>query len=481
MAKRKALDETQTAEVIAEQDVPFTEVPDTAEDFPVEQHAALELVTDPGMKKTIVFHGDVAAPDETVGDEAPVEFSESPLPPMRGPSSDLGDVHAGVDSLGPDPNFSGRPRRANLGPIPGRSRTVFRTESGGEVRAYESDRGRMLAVSTPTGEVPFRSEMVDDAIGRDEPLPEAAPDVIETTTTTTTTQTTEERPRRRFGFFGRKLPKPEFHSDGKGDPDVKHVYQPAVAVDNLPTEATAPTGAWDPGQQGTVVFQEHAPPATETAPHITVRSETWTSRTTRPARRQPKTKKVPVRKAAKPRKAAPRKPKSMMAYPGDNHPIIDIEGIGPKYAKRLEKAGITTTGLLSVTKPGKVAKAAQAPAKTVKGWQAQADLLKVKGVGPQYAEAMARAGIKGIEDLKKRPADKMSKQVTKYLDSLDVNVVGQPVTAKRMAAWKRKAAKMHKVKVNRDKLATPDHGIPPPWLRQKAKGKAAKKSAGKKR
>ncbi|MES2154483.1 MAG: DUF4332 domain-containing protein [bacterium] len=472
MAK-KVVDDALTAEVVAQEDVPFTE-----HEAPVEtvEHAPLELVTDPGMKKVIVFAADEAVPQDDTPAEEPMQVVSSHRGAPAGPSDSLYSIHAGVDSLGPDPSFPGRPRGANLAPIPFRtSRTVYRTESGSEVRSYESGSRRNLTLANASGEeVAFRSEMVDQVVGTPAQPETTAPQVIEVAPQ-------EEKARRRFGFFGRRKPKPEFHADGKGDPSISHVYQTAVIGEPEPAPAAAPepaATAWDPGQGG-VVFHD-------TPVRVEVKEETW--KAPRPAARRPARPARKARKAAKParkvRKAAkPRKPKTVLAYAGDNHPIIDIEGIGPTYAKRLEKAGIATTGQLAVAKAGKVAKTVKAPKKTVKGWQAQADLLKVKGVGPQYAEAMARAGIRGIDDLKSKPADKMAKTVTKYLDSLDVNVVGQPVTAKRMAKWKRTASHMRKVKVDKAKLAVPDHGIPPPWLRDKGKGakKAAKKAGRKKR
>jgi len=166
-------------------------------------------------------------------------------------------------------------------------------------------------------------------------------------------------------------------------------------------------------------------------------------------------------------------------YPGDNHPVIDIEGIGPVYAKKLEAMGITTTGLLGIAQPGRVAARLQVPRRTVKMWQAESELIKVRGIGPQYAEAMARAGIKGVDELKKRKADDIARQVARYLAKLDTTVVGQPVTTKRVARWKRKAKPMRRVKVNKEKLAVPTHGIPPPWLRESTgkKAKGAKKTS----
>lgn len=231
-------------------------------------------------------------------------------------------------------------------------------------------------------------------------------------------------------------------------------------------------------------FRKVDPVEVGTAPQALDAWEPTGQSVARPAPRAPSRAKRTRRKTLRqaPRKAVakrgPRKAKRV--YPGDNHPVIDIEGIGPVYAKKLEKLGITTTGLLGIAKPGRVANKIGVPRRTVKMWQAEAELIKVRGIGPQFAEAMARAGVKGIDELKQRKAEDIAKQVAKYLRKLDVNVIGQPVTPKRVARWKRKAKPMRRVKVDKKALAVPTHGIPPPWLREGTSnrtGKAGGKSA----
>ncbi|MEA3203559.1 MAG: hypothetical protein QOI63_1234, partial [Thermoplasmata archaeon] len=265
----------------------------------------------------------------------------------------------------------------------------------------------------------------------------------------------QEEPKK--GFFRRKKA-----DAAPAQPVVEHVYRPVELVEQMPAAAKAApvaqqeqeVDAWEPG----AALQQ----------------------TTRPARppvaRKPRAT-AQLQQVRRPRRKLVRKP--ARAYPGDNHPVIDIEGIGPTYAKKLEKMHITTTGLLNVARAGRVAKKLKVPAKTVRKWQAEAELVKVRGIGPQFAEALARSGVTGIDELKRRSAPDLAKQVAKYLEGLDANVVGQPLTPKRIAAWKRKAQPMRRVKVDLDRLAVPDHGIPPPWLREKAGKKPARKTAKK--
>lgn len=134
-------------------------------------------------------------------------------------------------------------------------------------------------------------------------------------------------------------------------------------------------------------------------------------------------------------------------YPGDSHEVEALEGIGPTYGKRLRDAGVLTTARLGYEDAGKLANAVQVPRGTVEAWQQMAQLVKVKGIGPQYAEALVRAGIGGIEDLKRRSPARMAEQVNAYLATLDVNVLGNKITEKRIEGWKESAKQLKRVRL----------------------------------
>lgn len=162
--------------------------------------------------------------------------------------------------------------------------------------------------------------------------------------------------------------------------------------------------------------------------------------------------KAPAKKAAKPKapaktaKPAKKAAAAYVDYKGDIDPVLDVEGIGPTYADRLVQAGVKTTARLCYEGPAKIAKITKAPLKTATTWHANAELMKINGVGPQYAEAMARAGIGGIDELKRLKADTIANRINTYLDSLDVNVLGTKITPRRVEGWQKKAAPMRKVR-----------------------------------
>jgi predicted flap endonuclease-1-like 5' DNA nuclease len=77
----------------------------------------------------------------------------------------------------------------------------------------------------------------------------------------------------------------------------------------------------------------------------------------------------------------------------------DIEGIGPTYAKRLERIGIKDTEALWRADPMQVAQRISVPPKMVQDWQDRAELMAVQGIGNQYAELLSKAEIHTIEQL----------------------------------------------------------------------------------
>ena len=85
-------------------------------------------------------------------------------------------------------------------------------------------------------------------------------------------------------------------------------------------------------------------------------------------------------------------------------PIETIEGIGTGFGKRLRADGIDTTEKLlqlCTTDDGiaRVCKCVELDADTVRNWGTMADLVRIKGLGGQWAELMWRAGVKSVQDL----------------------------------------------------------------------------------
>lgn len=88
-------------------------------------------------------------------------------------------------------------------------------------------------------------------------------------------------------------------------------------------------------------------------------------------------------------------------------PVENIEGIGTGFGKKLRADGIDTTEKLlqaCATPEGiaAVCRCVDLDENTVRNWGTMADLMRIKGLGGQWAELMWRAGIRNVQDLAKQ-------------------------------------------------------------------------------
>lgn len=93
--------------------------------------------------------------------------------------------------------------------------------------------------------------------------------------------------------------------------------------------------------------------------------------------------------------------------------VIDIEGVGAAYAEKLNAAGVvTTTQYLAkcATPAGRKALAEETGIsdKLILKWANHADLFRVKGVGPQFAELLEAAGVDTVKELAHRKAENLA-------------------------------------------------------------------------
>jgi len=118
--------------------------------------------------------------------------------------------------------------------------------------------------------------------------------------------------------------------------------------------------------------------------------------------------------------------------------VIDIEGIGPKYAEMLEAAGVKTTeNLLAVAGSAKGRKELSVKANIdehkLLEWVNRADLIRVKGVGSEFSDLLEAAGVDTVKELATRRADNLHAKL------LEVNeakkLVRRAPTAGEVEAW----------------------------------------------
>lgn len=92
--------------------------------------------------------------------------------------------------------------------------------------------------------------------------------------------------------------------------------------------------------------------------------------------------------------------------------IVDIEGIGPVYAKKLTDAGIgTVEALLKEAGSAKgrksLAESVGIDASRILEWVNRADLMRVKGVGSEYSDLLENAGVDSVKELATRRPDNL--------------------------------------------------------------------------
>ncbi|MCB8963858.1 MAG: DUF4332 domain-containing protein [Bacteroidales bacterium] len=114
--------------------------------------------------------------------------------------------------------------------------------------------------------------------------------------------------------------------------------------------------------------------------------------------------------------------------------IIEIEGIGPVMGEKLEKAGIKTVEALledGAAKSGRkrIADETGIAEAKILDFVNTADLMRVSGVGAEFAELLVAAGVDTIKELRTRNAENLhvkldevnaAKKLTRRVPSLDM-------------------------------------------------------------
>ncbi len=101
--------------------------------------------------------------------------------------------------------------------------------------------------------------------------------------------------------------------------------------------------------------------------------------------------------------------------------IIEVEGIGEAYARKLEDAGIKTTDdLLERAKTSKgrtkLAEETGISGKLILKWANHADLFRIKGVAGQFAELLEAAGVDTVKEFRHRVAANLEPKLLEIND-----------------------------------------------------------------
>ena len=90
-----------------------------------------------------------------------------------------------------------------------------------------------------------------------------------------------------------------------------------------------------------------------------------------------------------------------------SHSIIDIEGVGEAYAKKLQNAGIRTTEALleaGASPKGRkeLAEKTGISDALILKWTNHADLFRINGIAGQFAELLEAAGVDTVKEFRHR-------------------------------------------------------------------------------
>lgn len=123
-------------------------------------------------------------------------------------------------------------------------------------------------------------------------------------------------------------------------------------------------------------------------------------------------------------------------------PIVDVEGIGPAIAGRLQAVGVTHIGDLLWVRPAVVHGAADdlcSPAQ-VERWRRMAILMQVDAITPQWAEALVRQGVESLEAVYLQSAGDLADL---FAAAVEQNVIPAAPDAATLGEIKTQAAVLH--------------------------------------
>ncbi len=114
--------------------------------------------------------------------------------------------------------------------------------------------------------------------------------------------------------------------------------------------------------------------------------------------------------------------------------VLLLEGIGNKYAARLNAIGIISIPQLVEARAHEVAAQLHVETGLVEEWQAMGRLLPLSGIGPQAAELLARVGIRSVQQLGAQDPLDLAVKCKELMAGKKVRITNidvTPATAKR--------------------------------------------------
>mgnify|MGYP000931482352 CR=1 FL=1 len=128
--------------------------------------------------------------------------------------------------------------------------------------------------------------------------------------------------------------------------------------------------------------------------------------------------------------------------------LIDVEGIGEAYAKKLEAAGLTSledflNKAVSPKDRKTIAEQAGISETLILKWANRADLARIKGVGSEYADLLEAAGVDTVPELAQRKAENLLEKMEAV--NQEKKLVRRMPVLSMVSDWVEQAKKLPRV------------------------------------
>jgi predicted flap endonuclease-1-like 5' DNA nuclease len=118
--------------------------------------------------------------------------------------------------------------------------------------------------------------------------------------------------------------------------------------------------------------------------------------------------------------------------------IVEIEGIGPTFAKKLSDVGVSTVEELlekGASEKGRLelSKKTEIQESFILKWVNRADLFRIKGIGEQYSDLLEVAGVDTVVELSRRNAENLHAKLEEI--NAAKSLVNKLPSVNQVSAW----------------------------------------------
>ncbi len=128
--------------------------------------------------------------------------------------------------------------------------------------------------------------------------------------------------------------------------------------------------------------------------------------------------------------------------------LVNIEGVGEKFADKLALAKIGSTQSLlerGATRKGRreIAKITGVEGRRILDWVNRADLFRIRGVGEEYSDLLEAAGVDTVVELSKRKAEHLFEKLAEV--NVERSLVRRTPPLASVKDWIQQAKKLPRV------------------------------------